>query len=83
MREPTKAQREVYLATLADIDPGLTVNTNRVMRRAYRVCDRILRPVGGTKGLIEYTVQELSGGNATIDDAQARQVIKAVKAWCR
>lgn len=79
---PTAAQQRAYLAALARIDPGLTVNTERVMRRAGRVCERIIRPPGGNLTLQQYTVLELSGGNATIDEAQAREVIKAVQVWC-
>lgn len=80
---PTAAQQQTYLTALARIDPGLTVNTERVMRRAGRVCERMIRPPGGNLTLEAYTVLELSGGNATIDEAQARQIIKAVRAWCR
>ncbi|MFJ2029435.1 hypothetical protein [Streptosporangium sp. NPDC087985] len=78
--EPTRSQQRAYLAALKEIDPGLTVNPTRVMRRAGRVCDRLLNE---PDGLPKYTVLELSGGNATIDEDQAKQVIDAVAAWCR
>ncbi|MEU4234176.1 DUF732 domain-containing protein [Nonomuraea sp. NPDC026600] len=81
---PSAAEQRAYLATLKSIDPGLTVNTERVMRRAGRVCERILHGAdGGTMTLEKYTVAELSGGNATISEAQAKQVIAAVKVWCK
>lgn len=84
MPTPTAAQKRAYLAALRRIDPGLTVNEERVMRRAERVCERILRGSGGgSLSLAEYTRMELSGGNATITTAEAGRVIQAVKVWCR
>jgi len=80
---PTAAQQQAYLAALAKIDPGLRVKPTRVIGRARNICQRILQPPSGNLTLEQYTVLELSGGNATIDEAQARQVIKAVRAWCR
>lgn len=80
---PDAGQRADYLATLAGIDPGLVVNEDRAIYRGRNVCDRILHPPkGSTWTVTKYTVFELSGGNATIDAAQARQVIRAVKVWC-
>ncbi|MGI5153603.1 DUF732 domain-containing protein [Microbispora sp. CA-102843] len=78
---PDAEQRAAYLAALERIDPGLVANEDRAIRRASRVCERIHNPAGGMS-LERYTVEELSGGNASITTAQARQVIKAVKAWC-
>jgi hypothetical protein len=84
LRTPSEDQERVYLAALKAIDPGLTVNTERAVRRAERVCDRILHGSdGGSMSLERYTVAELSGGNATIDEQQAKRVIRAVKVWCR
>lgn len=80
---PTAAQQRTYLAMIARIDPGLVVNRERAMRRAGRICERIIQPPGGALTLERYTVLELSGGYAQINEAQARQVIKAVKVWCR
>lgn len=80
---PSAAEQRAYLATLKTIDPGLTTSTERVMRRAGRVCERILHGAdGGSMSLEQYVVAELSGGNATINEAQAKQVIAAVKEWC-
>jgi hypothetical protein len=79
---PDAGQRADYLATLAGIDPGLVVNEGRAIARGQRVCEQILHKT--TKWTItRYTIEELSGGNATINATQARQVIKAVKVWCR
>lgn len=80
---PTPAQARTYIATIEDIDPGLTVNRDRALRRARGICDRIVNPPGGDITLTEYTVYMLSGGNAQIDKGQARRVIRAVKVWCR
>lgn len=80
---PSPAQQRAYLAAIARIDPGLVADRERALRRAGRICERIVQPPGGTLTLERYTVLELSGGNARIDEAQARQVIRAVKVWCR
>lgn len=80
---PSPAQEEAYLAAIARIDAGLVANQERAMRRAGRICERIVRPSDGNLTLEKYTVMELSGGNATINEAQARKVIKAVRVWCR
>lgn len=80
---PDAGQRAAYLAALEGIDRGLVVNEDRAIRRGRAVCDRILHPSGGTMTLREYVVAELSGGNATIDQAQATKVVAAVKVWCR
>lgn len=80
---PDAAEQAAYLAAIARIDPGLTVNTERVMRRAGRICERIVRPPGGNLSLEQYVVLELSGGNATINESQAREVVKAIRVWCR
>ncbi|MEV4457020.1 hypothetical protein [Microbispora sp. NPDC049633] len=81
---PDADQAAAYLDALRAIDPGLVANEERAIRRAVRVCERIIAPPeGSTMSLERYVVAELSGGNATITTGQARQVIKAVKAWCR
>jgi len=76
-------QQRTYLDTLSALDPGLVANEDRAIRRAERICDRILNPPGGTMSLERYVVEELSGGNATIDEETAKTVIAAVKVWCR
>lgn len=79
---PDAGQRTTYLAALADIDPGLVVHEERAIRRGRAVCDRILNPAGRSD-LTGYVVAALSGGDATINTAQAKQVIQAVAVWCR
>lgn len=80
--EPDAGQRAAYLAALAEIDPGLVANEERAVRRGRAVCERILHPSSGGMTLRQYVVEELSGGNATINQAQAAKVVTAVKAWC-
>lgn len=81
---PDADQTAAYLDALREIDPGLVANEARAIRRGMRVCERIIAPPeGSTMSLERYVVAELSGGNATIDEAQARQVVRAVKVWCR
>ncbi len=80
---PDAGQAAAYLEALRGIDPGLVVNEERAIRRGRAICDRIINPPGGKNmTLAQYTVAELSGGNATINQAQAYEVIKAVKVWC-
>ncbi|MEV1206117.1 DUF732 domain-containing protein [Microbispora rosea] len=77
-------QQRTYLDMLSVLDPGLVANEDRAIRRAERICDRILNPPeGSTMSLERYVVEELSGGNATIDEATAGTVIGAIKVWCR
>lgn len=80
---PDVGQKADYLAALEAIDSGLVANEDRAIRRGRAICDRILRGSDGGMSLDKYTVEELSGGNATINEAQAKQVIKAVKVWCK
>lgn len=80
---PTAAQAEAYLAAIARIDPGLVADRERALRRARGVCDRIINPRGGNVTLEYYTAYMLSGGDAVIDEGQARRVIAAVRVWCR
>jgi hypothetical protein len=79
---PDAGQQADYLAALKEIDPGLVVNEERAIRRGRAICDRIINKSGSAASLVSYTVEELSGGNATIDQAQAKKAIKAVKVWC-
>jgi hypothetical protein len=79
----TAAQQRQYLAALAKIEPALVANRERAIRRGRNICDYGLNHRGGRQTLTAYTVRELSGGDAQITAAQARQVIRAVKVWCR
>ena len=80
---PTNEQRQVYLARVRLIDPALATKPERAISRARGVCDRIINPPGGTITLTDYTIYMLSGPDVRLDEAQAREVIAAVKAWCR
>jgi hypothetical protein len=80
---PTTEQGETYLATIADIDPGLVIKRERALSRARGVCDRMINPPGGTVSLERYTAYMLSGGDVQITEQEAEEVIKAVRVWCR
>lgn len=76
--EAVTPKQQAYLDAIEKIDPGLVVKTSRALDRAGYVCDHIEQ--GDTnKQLVHYTREMLSGGNATIDAAQAKKVIKLVK----
>jgi hypothetical protein len=78
--EAVTPKQQAYLDELEKIDPGLVVKTSRALDRAGYVCDHIDQ--GDTnKQLVYYTREMLSGGNATINDAQAKKVIKLVKKY--
>ncbi|MEV7011554.1 DUF732 domain-containing protein [Streptosporangium sp. NPDC051022] len=82
--KPTGPQGRAYVAALKEIDPGLAVNKDRAIRRGIAICDRMLNGMDNSKySLPEYVVLELSGGHATINEEQARQVIQLVAAWCK
>jgi hypothetical protein len=80
---PTAEQAQVYLARVRLIHPELAAKPDRDIRRARGICDRIINPPGGTLSLEDYTIYMLSGPRVQLDARQARQVIAAVKAWCR
>ena len=68
----------VYLSGLEKINPGLVANEDRAIDRATNICLDI------SQGKDEATVvnnaqQRLSGGNATIDNAQAAQAVELAK----
>ncbi|MDQ3151758.1 MAG: DUF732 domain-containing protein [Actinomycetota bacterium] len=70
--------RAPYLAGLTEIDPGLTVNEDRAIRRATNICLDIAQGTDEAT-VIGNTVQRLSGGNATINEAQAAQVVELAR----
>lgn len=80
---PTAEQQHVYLARVRLIDPALAAKPERDIRRARGICDRIINPPGGTISLVDYTIYMLSGPDVQLTERQARQVIAAVRAWCR
>ncbi|MGH3768610.1 MAG: DUF732 domain-containing protein [Pseudonocardiaceae bacterium] len=75
---PTTDAQTAYLARLEQIDPGLVVNTERAIRRAENICLDIKQGKDEAT-VVSNTVQRLSGGNATIDKAQAAQVVELAK----
>lgn len=82
---PPAAPRDdaAYLAGLREIDPGLVASESRALRRAEETCADIK---GGLTGdaLATRVVARLSGGNATINTAQARRAIALMQAHiCR
>ena len=72
-------KQTAYLATLGKLDEGLVVNETRAIRRAEETCADIKGGMAGGE-LAERVVARLSGGNATINRAQAGAAIAAMKA---
>lgn len=76
-----KTTQEVsYLAGLTEINPGLSVHEERALRRGRRICERLNGGSNGGMSVSKYVVLELSGGNATISEAEAHQAIDLAKA---
>lgn len=78
---PTGDVRAAYLAALEEIDPGLVVKPDRAVSRGREVC-LDLRDGVPIADVVRRTRQRFSGGTTTIDNAQARQVVAAVRKWC-
>ncbi|GAB7039716.1 hypothetical protein JCM9533A_50090 [Catenuloplanes niger JCM 9533] len=75
----SEQDRAAYLTALAEIDEGLVANEDRAVRRAEETCaDIAAGEITGT-ALADRVVERLSGGNATIDRAQAEQAIELMK----
>lgn len=74
------SEERAYLRALAAIDPGLVVNEDRAISRAENTC---LDIDSGKTGdvLVNNVIQRLSGGNATIDQRQARDAIELMERW--
>jgi hypothetical protein len=70
--------RAAYLAGLTAIDPGLTGDEDRAIRRAENICSDLEAGKDG-QTVIGNTVQRLSGGNATINKEQAAQVVELAR----
>jgi hypothetical protein len=68
------ADPNAYLNGIAAVDPGLTVNHDRALRRGANICDDIA--AGKDEPTILGNARErLSGGNATITDEQAADAV--------
>lgn len=70
--------RAAYLDGLTEIDPGLTVDEDRAINRATNICLDISQGKDEAT-VITNTVSRLSGGNATIDEAQAAQAVELAR----
>lgn len=75
---PNSDAQAAYLARPEQIDPGLVVNTERAIRRAKNICLDIEQGKNEAT-VVSNAVQRLSGGNATIDKAQAAQVVELAR----
>jgi hypothetical protein len=73
------------LSELSSIDPGLTVRTDRAVRRALRVCEAPDRFEGDMAKVIDYARQEFDGGHAAVDTAKARRIVAVIQSsgFCR
>ncbi|MFE5140680.1 DUF732 domain-containing protein [Streptomyces fagopyri] len=76
--EPDKAEEKALLTKLKAINPGITVNEERAVRRAVNTCQEI-HAGDSPQTLIKNTSYRFTGGNATVNEDQAFQVITAVK----
>lgn len=74
-------EQQGYIAELGAIDPGLIVNTDRAIRRGENTCDMLSQEDIVPERAISQTVERMSGGNATINEEQAQQVIDAAQRY--
>lgn len=76
--EVSAEDRASYLAGLRDIDPGLTSNEDRAIRRVTNICLDVEQGKDETT-IINNTVERLSGGSATINETQAAEVVELAR----
>ncbi|MEU7410598.1 hypothetical protein AB0B40_14950 [Streptomyces sp. NPDC042638] len=76
--EPNAAEEKQLLRKLTSINPGITVNRERAVRRSVSTCQEIRDGQKG-KQLVKEVSYRFTGGNATVDERQAAEVIQAVK----
>ncbi|MFF4557152.1 DUF732 domain-containing protein [Streptomyces sp. NPDC001422] len=76
--KPSPAEEKQLLSKLKAINPGITVNEERAVRRAVNTCQEI-QAGDSPQTLIKNTSYRFTGGNATVNEDQALQIIKAVK----
>lgn len=74
----TPADPDAYLREIAAIDPGLTVNHDRALRRAENICQEIADGKDDAT-VIRNARERLSGGNASVDDDQAAAVVEQAR----
>ncbi|MFF4542488.1 hypothetical protein [Streptomyces aureus] len=80
--EPNAAEEQQLLRKLKTINPGITVNKDRAVRRSVNTCREIQsgqKQKQKQKQLVKDVSYRFTGGNATVDEHQAAEVIKAVK----
>lgn len=79
---PNIAQQKTLIDGLTAIDPGLTVNEERAVRRSVNVCDDI-RKDKDDKTVITNAAYRYNGGDASVDNAKAEKIVKVIKdAYC-
>ncbi|MFG3582553.1 hypothetical protein [Streptomyces sp. NPDC047990] len=76
--EPNAAETKALLSKLKTINPGIVVNEERAVRRSVNTCSDI--QAGKSGDLLNKNVAyRFTGGNATVDEVQAAEIVKAVK----
>ena len=81
--EPNATQEKTLINGLTAIDPGLTVNEERAVRRSVNVCDDIRNGKDG-KTVISNAAYRYDGGDASVDNAKAEKIVKVIKdAYCK
>jgi hypothetical protein len=79
---PNVAQEKTLIDGLTAIDPGLTVNEERAVRRSVGVCDDI-RKGKDHDTVVGNAAYRYDGGNASVDNAKAEKIVKVIKdAYC-
>jgi hypothetical protein len=70
---------QAVIDALTKVDPRLTENTDRAVRRAKRVCDSVGRYEGNEAKGTDYTRQEFDGGTVTVDAGKAVRILAAIR----
>lgn len=78
---PSAAARTAFLAALAGIDEGLVSNEERAISRGRSTC-LDLREDKSAAQVVKNARARFAGGNAEVTNADARQIVAAVRAWC-
>ncbi|GAA3026077.1 DUF732 domain-containing protein [Streptomyces glomeratus] len=76
--EPNAAEEKQLLSKLHAINPGITVNEERAVRRSVNTCQE-MQAGNSMKSIVTNTSARFTGGDATVDERQAAEVVKAVK----
>jgi hypothetical protein len=70
-----------YLEALTLVDPGLTVNPERAIRRGLRVIEAFQRHEYDADKVLDYTRQEFDGGFASVDSQKAGEILTVALRW--